>query len=138
MLEASGLEHRCLFKGSAFDELKDVAPWIVRLEEGNGFTRNLFTRSDAPWHLWDKEVGVYLRSCQMLNDMWGHFRKFTKVQDEDAKWYYWRFWEPKWIIGQLTDMQPNQVDRFLPKDFQFIVVLSSGKVEFISKETSNF
>ena len=60
LLEVSGLEHRCLFKCDAYDELKDVAPWIVQLEDGNAFTRNLFTRSDAPWHLWDNEPGLSL------------------------------------------------------------------------------
>ncbi|MEP4206957.1 DUF4123 domain-containing protein, partial [Marinobacter alexandrii] len=90
VLAASGLEHRCLFKGDAFDELKDVAPWIVGLEDGHKFTRNLFTRSDARWHLWDNEPGIYVRSRGTLDDMWGHFRKFTKVQDEQGKWYYLR------------------------------------------------
>lgn len=92
MLETSGLEHRCLFKGDAFDELKNVAPWIVRLEDNNSFTRNLFTRSDAPWHLWDNEPGVYLRSRGTLDEMWRHLRKFTKVQDEKGKWFYLAFW----------------------------------------------
>lgn len=49
MLESSGLEHRCLFKGPALEELKNVAPWLVRLEEGNAFTRSLFTVSEASW-----------------------------------------------------------------------------------------
>ena len=138
MLETSGLEHRCLFKGDAFDKLKDVAPWIVRLEEGNSFTRNLFTRSDAPWHLWDAEPGIYIRSRTKLDVVWAHFRKFTRVQDEYAKWYYWRFWEPKWTIGQLSDMQPDQINRFLPLGFQVIVISSNGKVELISKETFDF
>lgn len=93
-LADSGLKYRCLFKGDAFEELKDVAPWIVRLEDGNTFTRNLFTRSNAPWHLWDTEPGIYLRSRGSLDDMWGHFRKFTKVQDDVGKWFYFRFWEP--------------------------------------------
>lgn len=95
LLETSGLPHRCLFKGNAYDELKDVAPWIVQLEDGNSFTRNLFTASDAPWHLWDKEPGIYIRSRGTLEDMWNHFRKFTRVQDETGKWFYFRFWEPK-------------------------------------------
>ncbi|MFD1796746.1 DUF4123 domain-containing protein [Paracoccus aurantiacus] len=93
LLERSGLEHRCLFKGAAYDELKNVAPWIVRLEEGNAFTRNLFTRSDAHWHHWDKEPGICVRSRGTLDDMWKHFRKFTRVQDEDGNWLYWRFWD---------------------------------------------
>ncbi len=73
LLERSGLEHRCLFKGNAYDELKNVAPWIVRLEEGEAFTRNLFTRGDAHWHLWDREPGIYVRSRGSLDDMYRHF-----------------------------------------------------------------
>lgn len=42
LLERSGLEHRCLFNGSAYDDLRNVAPWIVRLEERSAFTRHLF------------------------------------------------------------------------------------------------
>lgn len=93
LLAGSQLEHRCLFRGDAFDELKEVAPWIVQLEEGHSFTRNLFTRSEASWHLWDNEVGFYIRSRRTLNEMWRHFRKFTRVQDESGRWLYWRFWE---------------------------------------------
>ncbi len=92
MLETSGLPYRCLFKGNAFDELKDTAPWIVQLEEGNAFTRNLFTSSDAPWHLWEREPGIYVRSRGTMDDMWRHFRKFTKVQDEHGHWFYLAFW----------------------------------------------
>ncbi|MDO5643801.1 MAG: DUF4123 domain-containing protein, partial [Paracoccus sp. (in: a-proteobacteria)] len=93
LLEDSGLAHRCLFKGDAFDELKDVAPWIVRLEKGNNFTRNLFTRSDACWHLWDSQPGIYVRSRATLDDIWRHFRKFTRIRDTSGGWLYFRFWE---------------------------------------------
>lgn len=31
VLTASGLPHRCLFQGDAFDTLGDAAPWIVQL-----------------------------------------------------------------------------------------------------------
>lgn len=67
LLERSGLEHRCLFKGAAYDELKNVAPWIVRLEENSAFARNLFTQSEANWHLWDKEPGIYVRGRVSLS-----------------------------------------------------------------------
>ena len=102
LLEASGLEHRCLFKGAAYDDLKDVAPWIVRLEQNNTFTRNLFTRTDAPWHLWDADPGIYLRSPRTLDDLWTHFRKFTKVQGENGAWLYFRFWEGSFIATAIT------------------------------------
>lgn len=107
LLAASGLKYRCLFKGDAFDELKDVAPWIVRLEEGNSFVRNLFTYSDALWHLWDKEPGIYLRSRGTLDEMWAHFRKFTKVKDEQGKWYYLRLHDPKTMIYYLDGVKAS-------------------------------
>lgn len=93
LLDRSDLDHRCLFKGAAYNELKNVAPWIVRLEEDNTFTRNLFTRSDAHWHLWGKEPGIYVRARGSLEAMWKHFRKFTRVQSPAGKWYYLRFWD---------------------------------------------
>lgn len=94
-LDTTELEHRCLFKGAARNTLKDVAPWIVRLEEGNRFTRHLFTKGPAGWHLWDRDPGLYIRSRAGLDDLWRHFRKFTRVQDEHGQWFYFRFWEPR-------------------------------------------
>lgn len=93
LLADSGLAHKCLFKGDAFDELKEVAPWLVKLEVGNSFTRHLFTRSDAPWHLWDAQPGIFVRSTGSMEDMWTHFRKFTKVQDASGAWFYFRYWD---------------------------------------------
>lgn len=101
LLTDSGLEHRCLFKGDAYDELKDVAPWIVRLEDGNGFTRSLFTTGDAPWHLWDAAPALYLRSRGALEQLWKHFRKFTRIRNEAGKWFYFRFWEAGCLIDYL-------------------------------------
>lgn len=101
LLEDSGLEHRCVFKGDAFDELKDVAPWVVQLEKDNSFTRNLFTRSDANWHLWDIEPGIYVRSRATLDDLWRHFRKFTYVRDRFERMHYLCFWQA-WLIKELA------------------------------------
>ncbi|MDO5642151.1 MAG: DUF4123 domain-containing protein [Paracoccus sp. (in: a-proteobacteria)] len=95
LLADSGLKHCCLFKGDAYDELKDVAPWTVRLEEGSSFTRNLFTRSDGPWHLWDSEPGIYIRSRTGLAALHSHLRKFFKLRDEAGAWYYLRLHDPR-------------------------------------------
>lgn len=103
LLERSGLEHRCLFKGAGYDELKNVAPWIVRLEEDNAFTRNLFTRSDAHWHLWDREPGIYVRSRGTLADMWRHFRKLTRVKTDSGQWLFFRFYEPE-VAGDFLEV----------------------------------
>lgn len=93
MLETSGLPHRCLFKGAAYNELKEVAPWIVRLEDGHAFTRNIFTTSDAPWHLWKKDPAIFLRSPKPLEYVHRHLRKFTQLRTETGHLEYFRFWE---------------------------------------------
>ena len=93
-LERSTLEYRCLFKGQAYDDLSDVAPWIIRLDLNDQLTRYLFTDGEAPWFLWRKEPGVYVRSYASLEDLWKHFRRFTRVRDENGNWLYQRFREP--------------------------------------------
>lgn len=110
-LEASGLEHRCLFKGAAYEGMKDVAPWLVRLEEGSSFTRDLFTCSDSPQHLWKKRPGIFIHSQGSLTEIWEHLRRFTRVQDDAGKWYYFRFWEPYVLYGLAAHALPvaNQI-----------------------------
>ncbi len=101
MLETSGLDHACLFQGTAAEELRDVAPWIVRLDEHHKFTRSVFTSGNAPWDMWDKEPGILLRSQGSLADLRRHLRKFTRVKDETGKWYYVRFYDPAVATGML-------------------------------------
>lgn len=132
MLEDSGLDHACLFQGEAAKELRDAAPWIVRLEECHRFTRYLFTQGDAPWNMWGVEPGIFLRSTGSINDMRRHLRKFIRVQNEKGKWLYWRFWEPKWIVDMLGELHPNQKEAFLSGIFRLIAVRAHGHLHIIS------
>ena len=131
LLECSGLAHRCLFKGAAYDELKDVAPWIVQLEDSNIFTRNLFTQSDAERHLWDVEPGIYVRSRGTLNEMWQHFRKFTRGQDRRGNWYYIRFYDPDYLSAYLTVMDVEKLSKFMRGVSSFVTVVD-GEVHVMS------
>lgn len=95
MLNGAEFENICLFTGAAKDDLGDVAPWIIRLQEESNFTRRLFTQSDAPWDLWDANPGIFIRSTASIQELWRHYRKFTRLCDDNGKWYYFRFWEPR-------------------------------------------
>lgn len=136
MLEASGLAHACLFKGVAAEDLRDVAPYLVRLEDATPFTRNLFTRSNAPWHLWDREPGVYLRSRGSLNELWAHFRKFVRVQTKSGAWIFQRFWEPCVFGEYFTRVEHSEsVSKlFAPKshDITLIYIQATGRADIIS------
>lgn len=108
LLATSGLEHRCFFKGETYEELRNVAPWVVCLEEGNAFSRNLFTKSDAPWHVWGVERGVYIRSRQSFDRLWQHLRKFTKLQNGAKGDSFLRYWEVETLeaFGAWPEMFP--------------------------------
>ena len=110
LLQTSGLEHHCLFKGDAFDELSHVAPWIVQLEPDNRFSRNLFTEGRAPWQLWDKSPGCFLRARATCEEIRKHFRKILRVQDDTGKWYFFRFWEGTALqtVAATADLQGQQ------------------------------
>ena len=128
LLARSGLQFRCLFKGEAFDELKDVAPWIVALDEEDNFTRNLFTDSETPWHLWGAQAGIFLRSAATLDELLHHFRKFTRVQDAAGKWYYWRFWEPAALPETLSSLQNDELENFAGPVLCFISIDASKRL----------
>jgi hypothetical protein len=95
-LEGSGLEHRCLFTGESRESFGDVSPWVVRLVPDSAFTRALFTdepTAPAKQYYWRSNPGIFLRSTGDLDQVWSHFRKFTRLRDASGAWMYFRFWE---------------------------------------------
>ncbi|WP_210410547.1 DUF4123 domain-containing protein [Oceanicola sp. D3] len=121
-LEQSGLPHRCLYKGEALERFGDVAPWVVELEEEATFTRRLFSRSKLPADLWDKAPGMLLRGRAELEDVWKHFRKFTKVGTHDGKSLFLRFWEPSVLRALPHILVAENAARFFPDWAQLIWV----------------
>lgn len=88
------LEHRCLYQGEAYENLRDAAPWIVRLTPDSSFTRNLFTQGTARWHLWDAGAGIFVRSRGSVDALAKHFRKFTMPRTESGNSMFFRFYDP--------------------------------------------
>lgn len=62
LLDSSGLRFQSLFQGATQEELKEHAPYLVELKDGNDFTRRLFTGPDGLGGLWEKELSIFLRS----------------------------------------------------------------------------
>ena len=120
MLAASGLRHRCLFVGKAFEDLQDVAPYLVELEPNHSFTANLFTQSDAPWHLWGRNAGVILRGPARFKRLHAHLRRKMQILDSQNKAFFFRFWDP---IHLLTFFKANVVTA---KDQQWFLYDQNG------------
>jgi len=102
------IEIRSLFKGQAQEELKEVAPYLCDLTLPDGayddsayvpeFHKALFKSSletafkDKNEEITHLDTGIFIRTAADFDSVWKHFRKFTRIQDENRKWYYWRFW----------------------------------------------
>lgn len=128
VIGASGLPHRCLLKGEVAEELGDVLPYLVALDPKARFTRTLFTHAtDVPAemgtvHLCHKEPGIYIRSRASFDEVWSQLRKFTRVQDHEGRWYFFRFWEGRNLGGVLGNMQQSQLNSFFRHAKQVISV----------------
>ncbi|MBL3554698.1 DUF4123 domain-containing protein [Rhodovulum sulfidophilum] len=101
VLEASGLDHRYLFKRGTRDEWGDATPWLVRLEQESDLTRKLFTGGKSAGQYWDNAAVIFIRSSRPLAMIWSHLRKFTKFQDTRGKCVFFRFWAPSCLERHL-------------------------------------
>lgn len=96
LLAGSGLKHACLFRDEGGGDLQQAAPWIVEIRDENSFVRNLFTRGAAPWQMWDRRPGIFLRSAASLDDLRRHFRKFVRLYSQQTQsWHFFRFYTPE-------------------------------------------
>lgn len=93
-VDAERLEACCLFTGKAGRELADVAPWLVRLAEGDALLRDLATAGDEIWALWSRSPGIFLLSDLPTDALRRHLRRFLRVRDDGGRTFLFRFWEP--------------------------------------------
>lgn len=89
-IEAEGLISRSLFAGRAEEEYREVAPRLVQLRRGSSLLRSLFTDAGRPSDLWRHKPGLFLQSKVSIDTLRAHLRRFTRVQDADGKWFYFR------------------------------------------------
>ncbi len=117
MFENQGLEHVCLYSGAAMSSVGDLSPWLVRLRPEDRMLRDLMTatdseNSDAPWHFWRRQIGIFLRSDKSLQELRAHFRKYTKLPDETGSTFFLRFFEPDFLAAMLGQASPGEIAGF--------------------------
>jgi hypothetical protein len=112
---------RCLFKGDAAEEMKEVAPYIVDMTLPEGawddptkvpvFHKNFFEKH------WGQNTGIIFRAKASLEEMRTHFRKFTKVPDQSGKLIFFRYWVPTtfYPMGKYLRNSPKYAHVFFPQ-----------------------
>lgn len=118
LLENSELRYQSLLQGEAQVEIANHAPYLVELKEGNAFTRQLFTGAKGIHGLWEKSLGIFIRTRSDFAELRHHLRRFTRLQNEHGKWFYFRFWE-KTSLPALLEGKPVELAEALLQDVSY-------------------
>lgn len=107
LIEASGLPAVCLFRGDAAARDGAVAPWLIKLTDGNRFVRGLFSDGGGPADLWSFAPGVFVRCSASIDILAAHLRRFIQLPDPTGRRVFLRYWEPlclgDFFAGQSDD-----------------------------------
>jgi len=82
-------EHVCLYRGELTDDIAEVAPYLVQLDEAEEFTNWLLTQG------WGEHWGVFAAATGDLHAMRQHFRRFLTVYGPEHKPLLFRYYDPR-------------------------------------------
>ncbi|MBS0123538.1 DUF4123 domain-containing protein [Thetidibacter halocola] len=99
----------CLFDGEAFDDLAEVAPWLVPL--------TLDARDDVyDWFMaegYGNDWGVFVLAGAEARKVKTTLKRSLKVVDEDGNELYFKYYRPSVFNTYLPAMEPDQASFIL-------------------------
>ncbi|SDY10706.1 protein of unknown function [Tritonibacter mobilis] len=114
VLESSGMQHECLYRGRAQERWGDVAPWLVRLKADHALTRELLLKKNNPASFsFLKAPALFLTTDYSFDVVLKHLRRFTKVRAEDGRVLLLRFYDPITFSDLLEAMPSIQVSELI-------------------------
>jgi hypothetical protein len=108
-------EYCCLYRGELEPDMAVVAPYLVRLEAGNGF---------ADWILlegWGAHWGIFLLSPANLRALRDHFREFQTVELPDQRTVLFRYYDPRVLRTFLPACNAAELETFFGPVRTFMV-----------------
>lgn len=119
-----GIPLKCLFKGEKGEELKEAAPYLLDMTLPEGVLNSFEHIPSFHKEFFDKhrgmDTGIFIRTKAKFDDVWNHFRRFTKVQmEENKRWVFFRFWDPRTLSTFLEVLDENDAHKFM-RAFQLI------------------
>jgi hypothetical protein len=82
-------EHVCLYAGELEPDMEEVAPYLVKLVNGDAFTNWVLDRG------WGNHWGIFAESSSELPAMRRHFRSLLTVHDPNGKPMLFRYYDPR-------------------------------------------
>jgi hypothetical protein len=94
-----------LFRGSAEDDLRSVAPHLVAID------RATLARMTA--RLWPLPWGIFARGGVSLDEARTHFRRFLHVPGPGGETWYFRYYDPRVLRRYLPTCDADQLRQLL-------------------------
>ena len=134
-LEEANLPFQCLYKGDAEENLKTAAPYLVELKEHHKLTRQLFSQTGMASDLWGQYPGVFFRSRALIDQLATHFRRFTKVKNEQGQWLFYRFWDNNFFLVVLKQLSPAKGLAMMPPHLiHSMLCISEDTIDFFKTQ----
>ena len=99
-------DHYCLYRGDLEPDMREVAPYVVRLSPEGGFTDWIVSEG------WGRHWGVFAAAGVDLREMRRHFRTFLMVSGPDRKPMYFRYYDPRVLQAYLPTCTADEAEIF--------------------------
>ena len=105
-LAKSYLEYSCLYSGPVAPALQKAAPYLVQLEPGGYYTRELLE------YAWGRCWGVIIRCDLDLARIRRHLRKFLIVREMNGRKLIFRYYDPRVLRLYLPTCNVSELREF--------------------------
>lgn len=120
-LKGAGAGVRSLYQGELAEDLAEVAPYLMEIEEGSLL---------ADWLLrdgWGQAWGIYILSPLDLTALRRHLRKFNIVMTEDGRSLAFRYYDPRALHLFLKTGTPDSLTPFFGPLAGFVAEEDAGE-----------
>lgn len=97
-------EYVCLFRGELPPDMAEVAPYLVKLEIADPFTRWLVQEG------WGRSWGIYVSTDEGIRPLRTHLRKLLTVRGPDGQELHFRFYDPRVMSTFLPTCDRAQIE----------------------------
>ena len=123
-----------LFQGEFAEITKEIGPYLVEVipypdYKAESELMGLFSDEGAMTRFnWHEELGIFIHSRYDFDTVLHHLRHFPVMKDENGKWFFFRFYDPKVLRNYLDVIatSPEKLNKFFGYEKRIIHAFASG------------
>ena len=123
-----------LFQGEFAEITKEIGPYLVEVipypdYKAESELMGLFSDEGAMTRVnWHEELGIFIHSRYDFDTVLRHLRHFPVMKDENGKWFFFRFYDPKVLRNYLDVIatSPEKLNKFFGYEKRIIHAFGSG------------